>query len=291
MPLTSCSRRIGATWQWDDAPKKAKKTSEWDAAPTKEKQPSGWGKSFRMSFGLTSLSKPSDASASQEGAGGSGKAKKTYSAWPAKKSAGKFQPPTATREPEPQSYRFSFGLSSLGDSLGFGEASGGGGSGSGGGKKTKKEKKAAAPAAEEPSFFASVLDPFGFFSPAAAPAPAPAVAKSPSALGERMAAKQVLAPTPQCQACMDLRGAKELPGVDGRGIGFTRPSRRAQVRGKDKRSSWEGLEGETYADKVSEKASNRDKRLKEKRGARAENLGTAKKDEEEGFTFFGLSLW
>jgi hypothetical protein len=141
---------------------KQKQQSEWDEAPSKKKGTSGWGKSFRMSFGL-SQNEPKAAPKQPK----KPTAAAATSGTPPTK--GKLRPPTAADSR--QDTRFSFGLSGISDSLGFGGTS----SGSTGVKKEKKSSKRTAEAAapDSTSYFSSFLDPFGFFAPAPSPPPAP----------------------------------------------------------------------------------------------------------------------
>jgi len=141
---------------------KQKQQSEWDEAPTKKKGTSGWGKSFRMSFGLSQNEPKAAPKESKEPT-----AAAAAGTTPVK---GKLRPPTAADSR--QDTRFSFGISGISDSLGFGSSS------SGAHTSAKKEKKssrktAEAEAPDSTSYFGSFLDPFGLFTQAPSPTPAP----------------------------------------------------------------------------------------------------------------------
>ena len=98
---------------------------------------------------------------------------------PKKVSTGsKYEPPRMTDDR--QSNRFSFGLSGLGETLGFGGGNGGGGrAGNVEAAIKKKSSRAKAAAPAESSSVFSFLDPFGFFVGGQVPPQAPA-AGSPS---------------------------------------------------------------------------------------------------------------
>mmetsp|Transcript_13013 Transcript_13013/g.25684 ORF Transcript_13013/g.25684 Transcript_13013/m.25684 type:complete len:347 (-) Transcript_13013:63-1103(-) len=172
--------------EWgDSAPSKEKAPSEWgnatsqtvpipaappaDRAPAKPKKEksAAWGKSFRMSFGKgdeetkppppkpkpSKFSKPVN-NVAETGRIGTGKKR------PKEKEAWEKVPPPKSRD-----NRFSFGLSSFGDSLGFNVARKGQVASAKKDPDVTTEKEAAA-TSQQDSFFSlgSMLDPFGFFS-------------------------------------------------------------------------------------------------------------------------------